>query len=92
MTQQLFGYLPLLALLVLMYFMMIRPQQQQAKKRQAMLNALKVGDEVVTIGGLHGVVQAIEDGTVRIKVAPNVELKFNRSAVGAVRSGDQVQG
>jgi len=92
LTQQLFGYLPLLALLVLMYFMMIRPQQQQAKKRQAMLNALKVGDEVVTIGGLHGVVQAIEDGTVRIKVAPNVELKFNRSAVGAVRSGDQVQG
>ncbi|MFZ5816270.1 MAG: preprotein translocase subunit YajC [Bacillota bacterium] len=84
--QQLYSLLPLLVLFALMYFMMIRPQQQQAKKRQEMLNALKVGDEVVTIGGLHGVVQAIDDNTVRLKVASNVELKFNRSAVGAVRS------
>jgi preprotein translocase subunit YajC len=79
------GLLPFIAVLVLMYFMMIRPQQQQAKKRQEMLNALKVGDEIVTIGGLHGKIQAIDDTTVRLEVAPKVELTFNRSAVGSVR-------
>lgn len=84
--QNLYSLLPLLVLFALMYFMMIRPQQQQAKKRQEMLNGLKAGDEVVTIGGLHGVIQAIDDTTIKLKVAPNVELKFNRSAVGAVRT------
>ncbi|MFO7274244.1 MAG: preprotein translocase subunit YajC [Bacillota bacterium] len=78
---------PLILLLVLMYFMLIRPQQQQQKKRQEMLDSLKVGDEIITIGGLHGVIQALDEtnNTIRVKVAPNVELTFNRSAVGTVR-------
>jgi len=81
---------PLILLFVLMYFMMIRPQQQQQKKRQEMLNSLKVGDEIVTIGGLHGVIQALDESnnTIRVKVASNVELTFNRSAVGNVRRGE----
>ena len=88
--EQLVGLLPIVVLFALMYFMMIRPQQQQQKKRQEMLGALKVGDEIVTIGGMHGVVQAIDDGnnTIRVKVASNVELTFNRSAVGTVRRGE----
>lgn len=86
MLQNLYSLLPLLVLFGLMYFMMIRPQQQQAKKRTEMLGALKAGDEVVTIGGLHGVIQAIDDSAIVLKVANNVELKFNRSAVGAVRT------
>jgi preprotein translocase subunit YajC len=75
-----------IALLALMYFMLIRPQQQQAKKRQNMLSALKNGAEVVTIGGLHGTITAIDDKTVKLKVASGVELVFNRSAIGSVRS------
>ncbi|HYF95070.1 MAG TPA: preprotein translocase subunit YajC [Symbiobacteriaceae bacterium] len=74
-----------IALLALMYFMLIRPQQQQAKKRQEMLNSLKAGADVVTIGGLHGTIVTIDDKTVRLKVASGVELVFNRSAIGAVR-------
>lgn len=74
-----------IVLLALMYFMMIRPQQQQAKKRQELLNALTVGKDVVTIGGLHGTITAIDDKTVRLRVASNVELTFNRSAIGAVQ-------
>lgn len=73
------------ALLALMYFMMIRPQQQQAKKRTEMLNNLKQGAEVVTIGGLHGTITAIDDKVVHLRVASGVELTFNRSAIGAVR-------
>lgn len=87
--QNVYSLLPLLVLFALMYFMMIRPQQQQAKKRQEMLGNLKAGDEVVTIGGLHGTIQAIDENTVRLKVAQNVELKFNRSAIGAVRTEKQ---
>ena len=74
-----------IALLALMYFMMIRPQQQQAKKRQEMLNALTVGSDVVTIGGLHGTITAMDEKTVRLRVASNVELTFNRSAIGAAQ-------
>lgn len=74
-----------IALLGLMYFMMIRPQQQAAKKRQEMLNALKVGAEIVTIGGMHGTIMAIDENIVRLKVASNVELTFNRSAIGSIR-------
>lgn len=72
-----------IALLALMYFMMIRPQQQQAKKRQELLRSLAVGSDVVTIGGLHGTITAMDDTTVRLRVASNVELTFNRSAIGA---------
>jgi preprotein translocase subunit YajC len=72
-----------IALLALMYFMMIRPQQQQAKKRQEMLGSLAVGSDVVTIGGLHGTITAMDDTTIRLKVASNVELTFNRSAIGS---------
>jgi preprotein translocase subunit YajC len=74
-------------LLGLMYFMMIRPQQQAAKKRTEMLNALSSGTEVVTIGGLHGTITAIDDKTVRLKVASGIELTFNRAAIGSVREG-----
>lgn len=87
--EQLYGLLPLIILFVLMYFLMIRPQQQQAKKRQAMLNSLKVGDEVVTIGGIHGSIRAIDDTTIILQVAPNVQIKFNRHAVGSVRESSQ---
>lgn len=82
------GLIPMILVLVLMYFMMIRPQQKQAKQRQEMLNAIQVGYEVVTIGGLHGVVTAVDEKTVRLKVSPSVELTFNRTAIGSVRNKD----
>jgi len=79
------AFIPLILLLVLMYFMIMRPQQQQAKKRQELLSSLQAGQDVVTIGGIHGTIVAIDDTTVRLKVAPNVEMTFNRSAVGTVK-------
>lgn len=85
MSAQLSQFILPIALLGLMYFMMIRPQQQQAKKRKEMLDSLRVGAEVVTIGGLHGTVTAIDETTIRLKVSAGVELVFNRSAIGAVR-------
>lgn len=72
-------------LLALMFFLLIRPQQVQARKRQQMLDSLKQGMDVVTIGGLHGTITALDDKTVRLRVAPGVELTFSRSAIGSIR-------
>lgn len=69
-----------------MYLFLIRPQQQQAKRRQQMLGALKVGDHVVTVGGLHGRIHALTDDQAILEVAENVHLTFNRGAIGSVRS------
>lgn len=82
---QLQAFLPLILLLVLMYFMIMRPQQQQAKKRQQLLSSLTTGVDVITIGGIHGTITAIDDTTVRLKVASGVEMTFNRSAVQTIR-------
>ena len=68
-----------------MYFMIMRPQQQQAKKRQELLSSLSAGQEVVTVGGIHGTIVAIDDTTARLRVAPNVEMTFNRSAIGSAK-------
>jgi preprotein translocase subunit YajC len=69
---------------VMMYFIAIRPQQQKAKELAARIAALKVGDEVVTNAGMHGVVASIKDHTVMIKVADNVKIEFDKGAVAAV--------
>lgn len=74
-----------LGLLALMYFMIIRPQQQQQKRRQEMLSQLAVGSDVITVGGLHGTVTAMDDSTVRLKVASGVELTFDRASVRGLR-------
>jgi preprotein translocase subunit YajC len=71
-------------MIVMMYFIAIRPQQQKAKELAARIAALKVGDEVVTTAGMHGVISSIKDGSVMIKVADNVKIEFDKSAVAVV--------
>ncbi len=71
-------------LLVLFYFMLIRPQQKRAKEHKAMQSALAKGDEVVTDGGLMGKVIDITDNAVTVQIAENVEVKVRRESVNAV--------
>lgn len=75
------AFLPLVLLVVIFYFMLIRPQQKRAKQHRQLLEALKSGDKVVTVGGLRGTVAAVDDETVVLRVADNVKLTFNKSAV-----------
>ncbi|HOX27961.1 MAG TPA: preprotein translocase subunit YajC [bacterium] len=63
------------------YFMLIRPQRQQQKKRQDMLNALKVGDKVITTGGIYGEITEIKDKSLRVKIAQGVVLRMDRSGI-----------
>ncbi len=75
--------LPMILIFVVFYFLLIRPQTKRQKEVQAMQNALERGDNVVTIGGLHGVVHQIEDTHVVLKCDQSL-LRFNRSAVAEV--------
>ncbi len=72
------------AIFAIFYFLLIRPQQRQKKERQALLSAIKKGDRVVTTGGLHGTVTGLGEHTVVLRVADQVKLEFDRSAIGRV--------
>ena len=76
--------IPLLILFVAMWFILIRPAQKRQKATVQMQNSIKRGDQVVTIGGLHGEVDAIEDSVVYIIVDGKTRLKFERQAIGRV--------
>lgn len=71
-------------LLVVMYFMMVRPQLKRAKEHRAMTDKLSVGDEVITNGGIGGVVRSVGDAFVAVEVASGVELKVQKGAIANV--------
>ena len=73
-----------LILIAVMYFLMIRPQMKRAKEHRSMLEALNRGDEVITNGGLAGVVTDIGDNFVTVEIADNVLVRVQKSAVGNV--------
>ena len=66
------------------YFLIIRPQNKKQKQTQSMINAMKKGDKVVTIGGIRGTVQSVKDDSVIIKVDDDTKMEFNKSAVSTV--------
>jgi preprotein translocase subunit YajC len=72
------------AIFAIFYFLLIRPQQRQKKEREALLAAIKKGDRVVTTSGLHGTVTGLGEHTVVLRVADQVKLEFDRSAIGRV--------
>ncbi|MBA4548620.1 preprotein translocase subunit YajC [Thermoactinomyces intermedius] len=76
--------IPLILMFVVFYFLLIRPQQKRQKERMAMLNALKKGDKVITIGGIHGTIVDLTEDRVTLKVSDNTRLVFERSSVNSV--------
>lgn len=84
MQQQLLSFLPLILLVVVFYFMLLRPQRKREQERVKMLNSLKKGDKVVTIGGLHGSIVDLNEQKVTLKVNENSRLVFERSAINQV--------
>lgn len=86
---------PLVLIFVVFYFFMIRPQQKKQKEREKVLESLKRGDRVVSIGGMHGTVAGIdtEKKTVLVQVSENTKIKFDRSAIATIdkqESGDKL--
>jgi preprotein translocase subunit YajC len=77
------GFLPIIIMFVLLYFLMIRPQMKRAKEAKAMVESLQKGDEVVVAGGLIGRITKLSDQYATIEIAPNTEITVQRGAVQA---------
>jgi preprotein translocase subunit YajC len=71
-------------IILIFYFMILRPQQKRAKERDKMLSEIQKGDKIITAGGVHGTVVGIEDKTYLIQIAENVKVKYEKSAIATV--------
>ena len=83
---------PFILIFVIMYFMVIRPQQKKGKEHQEMLKKLKRNDEVMTSGGIYGKVIDLKDAVVTLEVAPNVRIRVARPQIATVVGGDKSSG
>jgi len=86
-------FVPLLFIVVLGYFFMIRPMRRQEQQRQALLGALKKNDRVVTSGGIIGIVASIKDKedevTLKVEESSNVRLRMTKSSITRIRGGEE---
>ncbi|MEB2284136.1 MAG: preprotein translocase subunit YajC [Myxococcales bacterium] len=79
--------LPIVLMFVILYFLMIRPQQKRAREHATMVQNLKRGDEIVTSGGIHGRIHAIADKIITVEIAQNVRIRVDRDQVTTVLRG-----
>ena len=89
------GMMPILLMFGIFYFLLIRPQQKRQKEHEAMVKNLAKNDEVVTNGGLHGTVVGLKESSVLLRIAENVRVELQRSAVSKVvksRTEEPAQG
>lgn len=77
-------FMPLILVAAIFYFLLIRPQQKEAKDRKALIDALKRGDEIVTSGGIYGRVSSIDNDVVTIEVAQNVKIRIKKHGITEV--------
>lgn len=75
---------PFLLMGLIFYFMLYKPQKKEQQKRADMLGAMKTGDKVITVGGMCGVITAIDDKKAVLKIADNVEVEFLKTAVNQI--------
>ena len=83
-ASSLMGMAPIVLMFVILYFLMIRPQMKRQKEHKAMLEKIAKGDEVLTNGGIAGVVTAIGDNFITVEVADNVRIRVQKGAIGNV--------
>ena len=84
---QIVNLLPFALMFVILYVLLIRPQQKRAREHETMIQNLKRNDEIITTGGLYGKVQGIADKVLVIEIAPNVRVRLERSQVASVVRG-----
>jgi len=78
------SFIPLIFMFAIFYLLLIRPQQKKAKEHKALLETLQKGDQVVTAGGIHGKVTAIDDGVVVVEVATGVNIRINKAFIASI--------
>ena len=85
-------FLPIILIFVIFYFLLIRPQQKQKKEHQNLLSNLKVGDNVLTTGGIYGRITGIKDDKVTVEISDKVRVKVNRGHIAGVIKQDVMKG
>jgi preprotein translocase subunit YajC len=85
---QIWSFLPIILIFVIFYFLLIRPQQKQKKEHQNLLANLKVGDNVLTSGGIYGRVTGLKDDKVTVEISDKVRVKVNRGHIAGVVKQD----
>jgi len=81
--------LPFLVILVIFYFLLIRPGQSRQKKLQQMIDNLKVGDKIVTNSGIYGTIMGFKNDRIQVRVAENVKIEMARNAVSALQNPEE---
>lgn len=85
-------FLPFILIIVVFYFMLIRPNQQRQKKWQEMLGGLKSGDKVTTTGGLRGTIISIKEDAIQLRIPPdNVKVEVVKTAIASVTTQEEVK-
>ena len=77
---------------LIFYFLLLRPQNKRRKEHQALMSALQKGDEIVTAGGVVGVINKVEDDFVKVQVSEGVEMRIQKTAVGATLPKGTIKG
>ncbi len=78
------SFVPIILIFVIMYFLLFRPQMRRQKEQAALVSQLKTGDRVVTASGIHGLISNVKERTVIVKIADNVKIEMEKSAVTTV--------
>ncbi len=81
----------MILMIVMMYFLLIRPQRKRQQEHEALVKSLSVGDHVVLGGGEHGIVTSLHERTIKVKIADNVKVEYERSAVASVTKKSDIK-
>ncbi len=87
-SSQLMSFLPIILIFVIFYFLLIRPQQKRAKDHRSLLSNLKVGDQILTSGGIYGKITGLREDVVTIEISDKVRVKVNRGNIAGVVNKD----
>jgi len=79
-------------IILIFYFMILRPQQKRQKDRQKLLESVRKGDKIVTIGGAHGTVVGLDEKTALVEISDGVKVKYDRTAISVVNRADETVG
>lgn len=83
------SFLPIILIFVVFWFFIIRPQKKKEDTRKKMIEAVKKGDKIVTIGGVHGTVTQVDDASVLVQVDTSTKLRVEKSAIASTPSKDR---
>lgn len=85
------SWAPILFMLIVFYFLLYRPQKKAQQERSEMLDSLKIGVEIVTVGGIYGKITELNEDFVKIQIAEGVEIKISRNAIGNLSGKEKNQ-